>query len=115
MRVVVTGGRKYGNAGSLFNILNGTHLDRPISLLAHGGASGADRLASRWAAANGVPEACFPAHWEKLGNGAGPRRNRWMLDTIKPDLVIAFPGGTGTAQCVFYAEKLGIVVERVAV
>jgi hypothetical protein len=37
------------------------------------------------------------AEWERLGRKAGPIRNQRMLEEGKPDLVVAFPGGTGTA------------------
>ena len=37
---------------------------------------------------------------EKHGNAAGPIRNQRMLDHGKPDIVVAFPGGSGTADMV---------------
>ena len=49
------------------------------------------------------------AKWEEHGNAAGPIRNRHMM-TWKPDAVIAFPGGSGTADMVSIARKAGIPV-----
>jgi predicted Rossmann fold nucleotide-binding protein DprA/Smf involved in DNA uptake len=37
---------------------------------------------------------------------AGPRRNRLMLSENQDALVIAFKGGTGTANCVKIAREL---------
>lgn len=54
----------------------------------------------------------FPADWERNGRAAGPIRNRQMLDG-KPDLVIAFPGGKGTADMVAEAKRRGIAVREV--
>jgi ABC-type sugar transport system substrate-binding protein len=36
-----------------------------------------------------------------------------MLDEGKPDIVVAFPGGTGTADMVRRARKAGVVVIEV--
>jgi hypothetical protein len=40
--------------------------------------------------------------WPSQGDGraAGPRRNQRMLEDFRPDLVVAFPGGRGTAYMV---------------
>lgn len=50
---------------------------------------------------------------QKYGKSAGPIRNQTMLDDGKPDLVLAFPGGRGTADMVAKAEKHGIPVRRI--
>lgn len=71
-----------------------------MTLLIHGDARGADRLAARWAVQNGVPVKAFPANWRAHGLAAGPMRNEQMLVEGMPQLVIAFPGGRGTADMV---------------
>lgn len=79
--------------------------------LISGGARGIDTFARRWAFDDaGVDFHEFPADWEKYGKSASPIRNIKMLDEGKPDLVIAFPGGSGTAHCVREAKKRGIEV-----
>lgn len=52
----------------------------------------------------------FPAHWEQEGRAAGPRRNN---RTLGPDLVVAFPGGKGTADMVARARAKGVRVKLV--
>jgi hypothetical protein len=47
------------------------------------------------------------------GKAAGPIRNQRMIDEGKPDLVIAFPGGRGTADMVSRAKKAGIPVQEI--
>lgn len=59
-----------------------------------------------------VPYAIVPANWDVFDRRAGPVRNSWMLD-LKPDLVIAFPGGRGTQNMVEQAKKRGIKVMTV--
>ena len=36
-----------------------------------------------------------------------------MLDEGKPDLVVAFPGGTGTADMIRRAKKAGVEVKEI--
>ena len=89
-------------------------LDPQPTLLASGAATGADRLAMAWAKIEGVQIVGFPvykAQWQKTGKGAGPIRNGLMLDMVQPDLVVAFPGNTGTADCVRQAKRRGITVQ----
>lgn len=76
----------------------------------HGGASGADIGAARWAESEGVKVVEYKANWKKHGKAAGPIRNQQMLDEGKPDYVFAFPGGKGTADMVRRAEHAGITV-----
>lgn len=56
----------------------------------------------------------FNADWERHGKSAGPIRNREML-TVRfgVDILVAFPGGKGTADCVAQARALGIKVLEV--
>lgn len=63
-----------------------------------GAARGVDSVAIDWAKVNMVECLQFPADWESHGKSAGPIRNKQMLDEGKPDLVVAFPGGRGTAN-----------------
>jgi hypothetical protein len=49
--------------------------------------------------------------WDKLGPKAGPLRNAAML-LLKPDLVIACPGGKGTANMIKLARDKDIDVIR---
>jgi len=53
------------------------------------------------------------AKWSKHGRAAGPIRNQEMIDECKPDLVVAFPGGRGTADMVRRAKAAGIRVIEV--
>lgn len=114
MRVLVCGGREFSNAERLHVFLSNlpTNLGRPITLLIHGGATGADRLASRWAKQQGVETLAFPAQWKAYGKSAGPMRNQQMLTEGRPELVVAFPGGKGTENMVQLASRAGVPVLR---
>jgi ABC-type Fe3+-hydroxamate transport system substrate-binding protein len=113
VKVLVCGGRRYTNDKRIDGVLGGLHKEAPFTELIEGGSLGADALAAAWARKNRVPTRKFEAQWKKFGASAGPRRNREMLVEGKPDLVIAFPGGTGTADMVSKASAAGVRVIRV--
>jgi hypothetical protein len=113
MRVLVCGGRTFGDWELLVGVLDGL---KPMqaSVIIHGAAPGADTLAGRWAELRRVPIESFPAEWEKHGRAAGPIRNAQMLAEGKPDLVVAFPGGRGTANMCKQARAAGVEVLEVS-
>lgn len=112
-RVLVCGGRDYDDRDQLFGILDTAHTANPIICLIHGAARGADTLAADWALERDVLANAYPANWDRHGNAAGPIRNRRMLEEGKPHMVIAFPGGKGTANMIIQAEAADIPVVRV--
>lgn len=113
MRVLVCGGRAFNDKRLVALTLSPLHRDRCFSALIHGAASGADEIGHLWAEFAGVPVERFPAQWGQFGPAAGPIRNRQMLVEGKPDLVVAFPGGRGTANMVAQAREAGVEVIEV--
>jgi len=111
MRVLVCGGRDFTDAKLLHNVLDAIHAKTPITCVIHGNAWGADTLAGSWAALNKVALDIFVADWNKHRKSAGTMRNQLMLTVGKPDLVIAFPGGKGTADMVQRAKRANVVVQ----
>lgn len=137
MRVLVCGGRMFGevprdtpicerprisavareHARLIWDTLDTFRVDGKLTVLIHGACrTGADFHADRWARNCLVPVEAFAAKWRvngKLDRSAGPRRNQQMINDGKPDLVIAFPGGDGTADMISRAELAGLKVERI--
>lgn len=113
MRVIVCGGRDYWDGNRVWHVLDAAVERLGLSLVIQGGATGADNLAWQWARDHGVPFETFDADWSGLGPSAGPMRNQRMIDEGKPDAVIAFPGGSGTADMVNRARAAGITVYEV--
>ncbi len=118
--VLVCGGRQYTDWMKEYHVLDELYNRTSFGTLIHGGASGADAIAVEWAVSSMVRRdrfnvlvRPFPADWKTHGKAAGPKRNQRMLDEGKPDLVIAFPGGRGTADMVRRARKAGIPVQEV--
>lgn len=113
MRILVCGGRHFKDKELVFSVLDRVAGKCGMSMLIHGAATGADSLAAKWAEARRIPETAYPADWVTLGPKAGPIRNQYMLEDSRPDGVIAFPGGNGTADMIRRAEKAGIKVWRI--
>lgn len=115
MRVLVTGGRNYRDTAAIDRELSSLHRKarHDCMRVIQGGADGADRLAREWCHRNFVTYLNFPADWKTHGKAAGPLRNARMIAEGKPDIVIAFPGGRGTADCVRKARAAGIPVVEV--
>lgn len=109
-RVLVCGGRDFTDAWWIETVLSDLHARARIGVLIHGAARGADLLAQHWAILHSVEVRAFPANWEEHGRSAGPIRNKAMLVHGRPDLVVAFPGGRGTADMVRQAKKAGVPV-----
>lgn len=105
MRVLVCGGRDFQDFDFLIDRLNALHQKHGVTIIIEGGANGADAHAAIWADTTGIPRCQMPANWRKHGNGAGPIRNKAMLDLLKPDVVVAFDGGKGTSNMVELAKK----------
>ena len=113
LRVLVCGGRDYSDREALFAALDAIHAETPIGLVIQGEAPGADRLARAWAIHRRVRAMGFVADWAVHGRAAGPIRNRRMLSEGKPDLVVATPGGRGTADMVRQARAAGVEVREI--
>jgi hypothetical protein len=109
MRILVTGGRDFTDKDLVDATLDRLHAERKFTLVIHGAARGADWLAEEWARAKGVETLPCPANWRRYGRGAGSVRNQKMVE-LKPELVVAFPGGSGTAHVVELARHAGIEV-----
>lgn len=114
MKILVCGGRDYSDRTSFYYYMDDLLklYGRPMTII-EGGARGVDYLAKWFAKVEALEIETYSADWKKYGKAAGPIRNKQMLDEGKPDLVVAFPGGRGTANMIEQAEKAGIKVEKI--
>lgn len=121
---LVTGGRNYGDREHVFDVLTEYY----PGLVIHGGNRtrtidrtycGADYFASAWCNDNDVPQLKAP-YQRALGKAGGPIRNDWMVTfanslVLLPSIevmVIAFPGGRGTADTIDRAIRKGLTVRK---
>lgn len=119
-RLLVCGGRNYTNRGLLYSVLDHmlpAHV-HPIEVVIEGEARGADTLAREWALDRGITVEPYPADWTRYGRGAGPIRNKQMLEQGRPTYAVAFfdrprNESRGTADMVRRLELAGIEVLQV--
>ncbi|MEO1343989.1 MAG: SLOG family protein [Pseudomonadota bacterium] len=111
MRVLICGGREVDQS-VLTAVREWVAANcSPGDVVIHRAARGVDTEAMHAAETKpGVLHSAFHADWEGLGRAAGPTRNKQMLDEGCPDLVVAFPGGRGTANMVKQAQASGVEV-----
>ena len=112
MILLCCGGRDYADREKVYATLDAIHTATPIALVIEGGADGADGMAKAWACSRGVQVETHHANWILHGKAAGPIRNAEMLSR-NPDLVVAFPGGRGTAHMVRIAKAKGTEVREI--
>lgn len=110
MIILICGGRDFKDWNMFVAAMveASVHLPKKYCIVS-GGARGADAFARRWAMQNNIPYFECPAWWE-FGNSAGTIRNGWMIEFMKVSLVIAFPGGSGTANMKNQARRKKIPV-----
>ena len=107
-RPIICGGRDFKNKNWGYALLDKIDLHHHIDTVLTGKARGADAIAGQWAWSRYKNVLTYPANWDKYGGAAGPKRNMQMIREGKPDLVIAFPGGNGTADMKKKALMCGI-------
>lgn len=108
-RICVSGGREFKDEGFVWEILDRYYSEGMIFQIGFGCARGVDRFAWNWAKERGIAWNRYVADWGRLLKAAGAIRNGVMLKDFKPDLLLVFPGGTGTTNCARQARKLGIL------
>ena len=108
LNVLVCGGREFSDYPLALAVLRALNLKTVV----HGAARGADTLAARAAREIGVAQIACPADWRAHPKRAGIIRNRQMLEH-RPDAVVAFEGGPGTADMVKVASGAGVTVYRI--
>lgn len=131
--VAVTGGRKFHQWHAVDMAMRAIEKEAKAHgralFVVHGDAGGLDNLVKRWCVINAVSQKPYRARWGDLSHPdaiirrrydgtpydarEGHRRNRRMLDGAAPEKLIAFPGGTGTGNCVEEARKRGMPIEFV--
>jgi predicted Rossmann-fold nucleotide-binding protein len=100
-KLLVCGGREYGDTAALYAALDAVHKLHPeLKTVIHGAARGADSLAAKWASERGLTHEPHPADWNKHPKAAGIIRNQKMLERASPQAAVAFPGGNGTLDMI---------------
>lgn len=108
MRVLVCGGRHYHDRTATFRALVAL---QPLVIICGACPAGADQHAIDYAVVHWTGLEQYPVDHALDGPwpAAGPKRNYRMLVTSKPDVVLAMPGGRGTANMIERARQAKFV------
>lgn len=115
LRLVVTGGRTFSDAGYVQRVIKSyqklAKSESKVLVVVQGGAHGLDTLVYECCKKLGIPCFTCDAQWDYYGNPAGPIRNGWMIEFFNPTHGFVFPGDRGTADMRKKMELAGIAVE----
>lgn len=113
MRVIVCGTRDWHHRQVIQDRLARLPAEDD-TIVVHGAARGADRIAEQEAQKLGLLVEAHPADWDRWGKRAGFVRNDYMA-SLGADLCIAFWDGrsAGTKMMIDLAHQYGIPVEIV--
>jgi hypothetical protein len=114
VKLLVTGGRTFTDEAFVWHALDQIHAKRRITLLIHGCAAGVDSFAANWAKHHGIALDPYPANWTRYDNHAGRVRNCQMLREAQPDMLAAFPGGSGTRHCTRICKEVNLPILHLA-
>ena len=114
IRVLVCGGEKL-NYPMLHNVLCDLHAGPRVKLIiTNGSTRGAARMVTIWAEAHDVPVRVFRPNHLRFPFFAIALSNRDMLAKGLPNLVVATPGGIGTADLLRRARAADIKTWRLS-
>lgn len=113
MRILICSGRFYADTKSVTRVLDAYASTQHMDVLIHGGHQILGGIVESWAREMDVHLIRYPANWARYGKYAELRRNLFMLQDSRPDVVLAFPGGEDTAECIKIAQQAGIKVVEI--
>ena len=104
MKIAVIGSRNFTDENVLENELN--LIKDKVELVISGGASGADKLAEKWALDNNIPIEVIKPDWKIYGRAAGVIRNKQIIESC--DYCYAFwdKKSKGTLFGINYCKKI---------
>lgn len=114
--ICCTGGRNYAHDATVYDALEKMLAEDPDLEVGVGDSTGLDALVRMWCRVRLPADSwrVYRADWARYGRAAGPLRNEHMLRSEQPSLLLAFPGGPGTANCCMWARRLHVRIEQIA-
>lgn len=111
MKLAIVGSRSFSDLSLMLRTVQSNYPG--ITHIISGGAKGADSTARQVAEDLGIEIVEIKPDWKRFGRGAGPIRNKTIVE--QADRVLAFWDGTskGTKQAIEYARSLGKEVDLI--
>jgi YspA, cpYpsA-related SLOG family len=110
LKTIIAGSRLLTDERLVFEAVEASGFT--ITEVVSGNAPGVDWSGEAWGKANGVSVRIFRAEWNRFGHGAGPRRNRQMVEYAEALIAIPHPtqDSRGTLNVIRQAEAKGLRV-----
>ena len=106
MKLIIAGSREFTDYELLTEMLAAKDLNADtVTEVVSGCARGADRLGEKWAGAQGIPIARFPANWDSYGKRAGYVRNSEMAEYADACIVFWNGSSKGTKHMIDIAKR----------
>lgn len=106
MKLLITGSRKFDNSIGIMEAIKQVEnlQGQKITMLLHGGATGADTLAQQWAEENNIPTQILKPDYEKHGGKIAPLlRNNELVK--RADCTLAFYAKNRTGGTWYTSKK----------
>ena len=108
--VVVTGGRDFEDHMLVWKFVELFARGVPCEVYVGDCPRGVDLFVRECCEELGYLHRVFTADWEAHGKWAGPKRNLEMVTAAgKGAILLAFPGGRGTKDCISKAKHAGLI------
>lgn len=102
-RLAIVGGRHFADTKLFEDEVRAFMKANPgTTTIVSGGATGADKMAKQFAISSGLEYVEYAADWNKHGRGAGPIRNKLIVENS--DAMIAFWDGISENTCIADGE-----------
>jgi len=106
VKLIIAGSREFTDYELLTEMLAAKDLNADtVTEVVSGCARGADRLGEKWAGAQGIPIARFPANWDNYGKRAGFIRNSEMAEYADACIVFWNGSSKGTKHMIDVAKR----------
>lgn len=115
MKLAVIGSRGFCDFEKLNSELTILNTSKKISVIISGGAKGADSLAENWAKEHGIPVRVILPDWKKFGRGAGPIRNKLIIDECEQSIAFWDGQSKGTLQAINYAKEKKVPIKIIKI
>ena len=96
MKLIVAGSRNVDDVEFIESVLDGIHINTPITCVISGLARGPDTIGKEWAEKRGIPVSGFAPDWDKYGKVAGFIRNSQMAN--EGDAAVIFYDGQSSGS-----------------
>lgn len=119
IKLAIVGYRDFHDYETLCNHVNEwrkeIEMDKKITHIISGGASGVDKLAEKYAKDNNINIIIHYPDWKKYGKNAGPLRNKLIVNDATHLIAFVHENSKGTVNCYNYAIEKELITKKIMI